>query len=79
MTSATLKVQGDSIRYLVNSSETPDDARDRYSRMEGIDLSKDVADEIFETELQNKFPPMPTSQQIQASIEDLEKKLRSCL
>lgn len=76
MTSASVKEQGDTIRYIVNSSPDEATARDRYSALEGVDLSEDVADGIFNNELQKKFPPQPSTQEITARIKELERKLQ---
>lgn len=71
MTSATLQEQGDTIRYIVNSSPDAEEAKRRYAALEGIDIAREVSDDIFNTELQKKFTPAPPSQGLQATIKDL--------
>jgi len=74
MTSASLQEQGDTIRFIVNSSPDSDEARRRYAALLGVELDRSVADEIFNTELTKKFPPK--TQEITASINALEALLQ---
>ena len=64
--------QRDSIRFLVNTSQTAEEAKDRYKKMVGILLAKSEADSIFKIALNKKFKK---TQDIKESIDDLEKKL----
>ena len=75
MSPESLKEQGDTIRFIVNTSPDKETAQDRYSSLVGIDLPEAVADDIFTTTLNAKFPPIPdkTAQ----ALELIERVLRN--
>lgn len=61
-----------SIQYLVNSSQSADDARMKYAGMEGILLDQYTADRVFEDALQKKY-----TSKIAQEISALESRLKS--
>ena len=68
-------VEGQSIQFVVNDSKTPDEAKARYTALEGVLMPKDVADGIFADALKSKFPSKSAS--VLSEINDLDKKLQS--
>ena len=44
-----------SIQFLVNKASSKEEAKQNYSSMEGIFISKDIADKIFANEIIKKF------------------------
>lgn len=71
-----VKEQGDSIRFIVNSSPDIQTAMARYAGLEGVFLSRDVADSIFNEELKKRFPPQTLTASLKAEVALLSKLLK---
>ena len=70
MADFTTEVQ--SIQYLVNTSESIEQAKSLYHVMQGISLDKEVADKVFEEMVKVKF----SNKNIKAQIRKMEAKLK---
>ena len=70
------EIDRESITYLINQSKSPEEARQRVDKLEGISLPRKYVDAIVEDTIKTKFLDIDSkAKAITAEINELEKNL----
>jgi len=70
------EIDRQSITYIVYHSNSPEEARRKFDKLEGITLKKEFAHSILEEAIKEKFLTIDSQKKAMiAEIDDLEKSL----